>query len=98
VPDRVLDRADEVKLIDLSPEELIQRLREGKVYVPEQAERALRNYFHPGNLTALRELALRETGRARRRADAGLHAGACRRGRLAGGRAGHGGRGRRGAR
>jgi len=61
VPDRVLDRADEVKLIDLSPEELIQRLREGKVYVPQQAERALRNYFHPGNLTALRELALRET-------------------------------------
>jgi two-component system sensor histidine kinase KdpD len=61
IPDRILDRADEVKLIDLSPEELIQRLREGKVYVPEQAERALRNYFHPGNLTALRELALRET-------------------------------------
>jgi len=61
VPDRILDRADEVKLIDLSPEELIQRLREGKVYVPQQAERALRNYFHPGNLTALRELALRET-------------------------------------
>ena len=61
IPDRVLDRADEVKLIDLSPEELIQRLQEGKVYVPEAAERALRNYFHPANLTALRELALRET-------------------------------------
>jgi two-component system sensor histidine kinase KdpD len=61
IPDRILDRADEVKLIDLSPEELIQRLREGKVYVPQQAERALKNYFHPGNLTALRELALRET-------------------------------------
>ena len=61
IPDGILDRADEVKLIDLSPEELIQRLREGKVYVPQQAERALRNYFHPGNLTALRELALRET-------------------------------------
>lgn len=61
VPDRILDRADEVKLIDLSPEELVQRLREGKVYVPEQAERALRNWFHPANLTALRELALRET-------------------------------------
>ncbi len=61
VPDRILDRADEVKLIDLSPEELIQRLRDGKVYVPQQAERALRNYFQPGNLTALRELALRET-------------------------------------
>jgi nucleotide-binding universal stress UspA family protein len=61
IPDRVLDRADEVKLIDLSPEELIQRLHEGKVYVPEAAERALRNYFQPANLTALRELALRET-------------------------------------
>src|SRR5688572_1544158 len=58
VPDRIFDRADEVRLIDLSPEELVQRLREGKVYVPEQAERALRNYFHPANLTALRELAL----------------------------------------
>src|SRR5262249_54924920 len=61
IPDRVLDRADEVKLIDLSPEELIQRLQEGKVYVPEAAERALRSYFQPANLTALRELALRET-------------------------------------
>src|SRR5437899_6753914 len=61
VPDRILDRADEIKLIDLSPEELLQRLREGKVYVPEQAERAIRNYFRPSNLTALRELALRET-------------------------------------
>jgi two-component system sensor histidine kinase KdpD len=61
IPDRILDRADEVKLIDLSPEELLQRLRDGKVYVPEQAERALRNYFQPSNLAALRELALRET-------------------------------------
>jgi len=61
IPDSVLDRADEVKLIDLSPEELLQRLREGKVYMPAQAERAVRNYFTPSNLTALRELALRET-------------------------------------
>src|SRR3989475_8846640 len=61
IPDRILDRADEIKLIDLSPKELIQRLHEGKVYVPEQAERAIRNYFRPSNLTALRELALRET-------------------------------------
>jgi len=61
IPDAVLDRADEVKLIDLSPEELLQRLREGKVYMPAQAERAIRNYFTPSNLTALRELALRET-------------------------------------
>src|SRR5262249_39167561 len=60
IPDRILDRADEIKLIDLSPEELLTRLREGKVYVPEQAEQAIRNYFRPSNLTALRELALRE--------------------------------------
>src|SRR4029077_18086375 len=61
IADRILDRADEIKLIDLSPEELLQRLREGKVYVPERAERAIRNYFRPSILTALRELALRET-------------------------------------
>jgi two-component system sensor histidine kinase KdpD len=61
VPDSILDAADEIELIDITPNELIQRLREGKVYVPKQAERALRHYFSPGNLTALRELALRRT-------------------------------------
>ncbi len=61
VPDSVLDRADAIELIDLTPDDLIQRLREGKVYVPKQAERALEHYFSPGNLTALRELALRRT-------------------------------------
>lgn len=61
VPDRVFDRADAIELIDLTPDDLIQRLREGKVYVPKQAERALEHYFSPGNLTALRELALRRT-------------------------------------
>ncbi|MGC2601638.1 MAG: sensor histidine kinase KdpD [Rhodomicrobium sp.] len=61
VPDYVLNKADDIEVIDLSPEELIQRLREGKVYVPKQAERALNHYFSPGNLTALRELALRRT-------------------------------------
>jgi two-component system sensor histidine kinase KdpD len=61
VPDSILDNADEVELVDLTPEDLIQRLKEGKVYVPEQAEWAIRNYFQPGNLTALRELALRRT-------------------------------------
>src|SRR6187551_3354475 len=50
-----------IELIDLTPDDLIQRLKEGKVYVPKQAERALENYFSPGNLTALRELALRRT-------------------------------------
>lgn len=59
VPDGILERADEIKLIDLSPDDLIRRLDEGKVYVPPQAERAVENYFRPGNLTALRELALR---------------------------------------
>ena len=61
VPDSVFERADEIELIDLTPDDLIQRLKEGKVYVPKQAERALEHYFSPGNLTALRELALRRT-------------------------------------
>src|ERR1700710_588741 len=61
VPDSVFDRADAIELVDLTPDDLIQRLREGKVYVPKQAERALEHYFSPGNLTALRELALRRT-------------------------------------
>src|SRR4249920_3222276 len=61
VPDSILDRADAIELVDLTPDDLIQRLKEGKVYVPQQAERALKNYFSPANLTALRELALRRT-------------------------------------
>src|SRR3954453_18625537 len=61
VPDKVFDRADAIELIDLTPDDLIQRLKEGKVYVPKQAERALEHYFSPGNLTALRELALLRT-------------------------------------
>jgi two-component system, OmpR family, sensor histidine kinase KdpD len=61
VPDRVFDRADSVELIDLTPDDLIERLKEGKVYVPKQAERALEHFFSPANLTALRELALRRT-------------------------------------
>jgi two-component system, OmpR family, sensor histidine kinase KdpD len=61
VPDSVLDEADDIEVIDLSPEDLIKRLHEGKVYVPQQAERAVRHFFSTGNLTALRELALRRT-------------------------------------
>jgi len=61
VPDSIIDRADDIELVDLTPADLIQRLKEGKVYVPRQAERAVRHYFQPGNLTALRELALRRT-------------------------------------
>src|SRR6266540_4657786 len=61
VPDLVFDRADAIELVDLTPDDLIARLKEGKVYVPKQAERALEHYFSPANLTALRELALRRT-------------------------------------
>src|SRR6478736_559548 len=61
VPDSILDRADSVELVDLTPDDLIERLKEGKVYVPKQAERALEHFFSPANLTALRELALRRT-------------------------------------
>jgi two-component system sensor histidine kinase KdpD len=80
VPDSVLARADEIELIDLSPDELLRRLQEGKVYVPEQAERALEHFFTKGNLIALRELALRRTAERvdveglRWRREQGLHA------------------------
>ncbi|EME69451.1 osmosensitive K+ channel histidine kinase [Paramagnetospirillum caucaseum] len=59
LPDSVLAKAGEIELIDLPPEDLIKRLHEGKVYVPEQARRAIDSFFSPGNLTALREMALR---------------------------------------
>lgn len=61
VPDSVLDRADEIELVDIPPKELQQRLREGKVYLPERVENALEGFFREGNLIALRELALRKT-------------------------------------
>ncbi|MFH1027013.1 MAG: sensor histidine kinase KdpD, partial [Pseudomonadota bacterium] len=61
VPDRLLDLAFEIKLIDIPPEDLIQRLQEGKVYVPDQAAKAVEKFFRPGNLMALRELSLRRT-------------------------------------
>src|SRR5215470_11572689 len=61
VPDSMLERADEIELVDLPPDELLQRLQEGKVYLPEQAQAAIRNFFRKGNLIALRELALRRT-------------------------------------
>ncbi|NTU86097.1 MAG: sensor histidine kinase KdpD, partial [Chloroflexales bacterium] len=61
VPDSVIEQADEVKLIDLPANDLLQRLREGKVYLPQNAERAVGNFFRKGNLIALRELALRRT-------------------------------------
>jgi len=61
LPDRVFEQADEVALVDLTPDELLQRMKEGKVYLAQQAERAVRNFFRKGNLIALRELALRRT-------------------------------------
>lgn len=61
VPDRLFDEADEVVVVDLPPDELLQRLKAGKVYLPQQAERAASNFFRKGNLLALRELALRRT-------------------------------------
>jgi two-component system sensor histidine kinase KdpD len=61
VPDQVLLNAADIILVDITPDELIQRLNEGKVYVPEAAKRATENYFTLRNLTTLRELALRFT-------------------------------------
>jgi len=58
LPDTFLDRADEVQVIDIPLEELFERLKEGKVYIPRQAERAMQNFFQRGNLVALRELTL----------------------------------------
>lgn len=61
VPDHVFSKANEVMLVDLPPDDLLSRLKEGKVYLPDQAERAIQNFFRKGNLIALRELALRQT-------------------------------------
>lgn len=61
VPDNIIDRADDIEIVDITPADLIKRLQEGKVYLPKTAKRATQNYFSPGNLTALRELALRRT-------------------------------------
>ncbi len=61
VPDTVFEDADEVELVDLPPDELLLRLKEGKVYLPQQAQTAIENFFRKGNLIALRELALRQT-------------------------------------
>jgi len=61
VPDSIIERADEIELIDLPPDDLIGRLHEGKVYLPEQVRQAVDRFFRKENLTALRELALRQT-------------------------------------
>ena len=61
VPDYIVERADSIRLVDITPEDLIKRFKEGKVYLPGQAEQALKHFFRPGNINALRELALRFT-------------------------------------
>ena len=61
LPDTVFDKADEIVLVDIPADELLKRLKEGKVYQPQQADRAAKNFFRKGNLIALRELALRRT-------------------------------------
>jgi two-component system sensor histidine kinase KdpD len=63
VPDTFIEKADEIELVDLPTEDLLKRLKEGKVYLGEQADRAAQNFFQPGNLIALRQLALRYTER-----------------------------------
>ncbi|MCA9012995.1 MAG: sensor histidine kinase KdpD, partial [Planctomycetaceae bacterium] len=63
VPDRIFDMADDLELIDVTPEELLVRLQTGKVYLPEQAQRALQSFFQKSNLSALRELSLRQAAR-----------------------------------
>ncbi len=63
IPDRILEQGAQIQLVDIRPEELIQRLKDGKIYVPGQAKEALRRFFRPGNINALRELALRYTAR-----------------------------------
>jgi two-component system sensor histidine kinase KdpD len=74
LPDAVLELADEIELIDITPEGLLERLSAGKVYIPRQAERALQNFFHKSNLVALRELSLRQAARRLQRdVDAARH-------------------------
>ncbi|MFZ5518474.1 MAG: DUF4118 domain-containing protein [Candidatus Zhuqueibacterota bacterium] len=63
VPDRLLQMADEIELVDLPPEKLIERLKEGKVYVPDKAKQAMQRFFRMGNLLALRELSLKYTAK-----------------------------------
>jgi two-component system sensor histidine kinase KdpD len=59
LPDEIFENADEIELVDLTPDELLQRLSEGKVYTPERSREAIENFFRKGNITALREMALR---------------------------------------
>lgn len=74
LPDAVLEQTDEIELIDVTPDELVERLSAGKIYLPKQAERALSNFFQRGNLVALRELSLRQAaGRLQRDVEEARH-------------------------
>lgn len=74
LPDALLEQATDIALVDITPEELTERLKEGKVYIPHQAERALGNFFHKGNLVALREMSLRQVAsRLQRDVEAARH-------------------------
>ena len=84
VPDSIFEPADEVELVDLPPDDLLERLREGKVYVPDQAERAIQNFFHQGKPDRAARAGAAQGRRARRRPDGGLSRGARRCRRLAG--------------
>ena len=88
VPDSIIDRADDIEVIDITPDDLIQRLKEGKVYVPQTARRALDHYFSPGNLTARAGAAT--DAQPGRRAAAAPYAGACHPRTMARGRPGDG--------
>ncbi len=59
IPDEIFEKADEIELVDITPDELLERFTEGKVYTPERSQEAIRNFFRKGNITALREMALR---------------------------------------
>ncbi|WP_088189439.1 sensor histidine kinase KdpD [Desulfosporosinus sp. FKA] len=63
VPDRILEMASQIQMVDITPDELIQRLKEGKIYVPGEAAEAIRKFFRPGNINALREMSLRYTAK-----------------------------------
>ncbi len=73
LPDRLLDTAFEIRLVDIPPEDLLQRLHEGKIYIPDQAAKAMEKFFRPGNLMALRETVAAPHRRPRGRPDAGLY-------------------------
>ena len=79
VPDSILDEADEIELVDMTAEDLLQRLKEGKVYVKAQAERALKHFFQPGNLAALARTGAAQRRPAGRPRHGRLHAGPCHR-------------------